>query len=186
MRAKHTRRAKRLAALLPVLLAISLTMACSALRGPNHSQQDAAAAQRYLYHDIPGYSELDTLDAVFAIDQFVAGASLLSGNFLMAGLIERVGALGQCYRDAGALAARAYTHIAAGKYGLLLVVNQDRVMSNFLRCATRGPVIAQGATEHCLEVGGFRANDDQYLYIYAGTHSDFCAALGAHFAALSG
>ena len=166
-------------------LLILLAMACTPNAGTQDSATDAAAAQQYLYHDIPGYSEMDTLDALFAIDQFLAAANLLSGNFVMAGLFERVGTLGQCYERAGALAARTYTILTAGKYGLLIVVNQDRVIRNFLSCVTRGPAIAQGAGSHCLKVGSFSANEDNYLYVYAGTHADLCDTLAEHFAALS-
>ena len=161
-----------------------LLVACTTTPGTQDSATDAAAAQQYLYHDIPGYSELDTLDALFAIDQFLAAANLLSGNFVMAGLLERVGTLGQCYERAGALAARTYTVLAEGKYGLMIVVNQDRVIRNFLSCVTRGPALAQAAG-NCLRAGSFSANDDNYFYLYAGTHADLCDTLAGHFAALS-
>lgn len=163
---------------------LALVMACSALSGTQDRADDAAAAQQFLYHDVPGYAEMDTLDALFAIDQFLAAANLLSGNFVMAGLIERIGTLGQCYERAGALAARTYTHLSAGKFGLLIVLNQDRVIGNFLSCVTRGPAIAQ-ASSHCLRSGTFQARDDRYFYLYAGTHADFCTALAGHFTALS-
>ena len=180
---KNTKwRAHWLACILPLVLAL----ACMPADGTRDSKEDAAAAQQYLYHDIPGYSELDTLDALFAIDQFIAAANLISGNFLMAGLIERVGTLGMCYQEAGALAARTYSVVSEGKYGLLLVVNQDRVIRNFLSCVTRGPAIAQVGGGNCLKIGSFRANEDNYLYVYAGTHADLCDTLAEHFAALSG
>lgn len=155
---------------------------------------DAAAAQQFL-PSVPGYNAMDADSLVDALSTVAGGGSLLTGNLAAAGLITQIDGMIQCYQNVGAAAARVYLpqnavdvagQIAAGMIpsaGVVAIINQDRLVNNFLSCAIGGGLQAFSAQDAqpqpCAASGTFVVNGQTLHYLYAATTPDLCAAFDA-------
>ena len=182
-----------------LFLAVITVAACSQIGIPGgaavpttgNTSSDAAAAQQYVT-DIPGYISTNATSITSAISTFSGGASLITGNPITAALIAQIDGMITCYQNVGAVAAKIYAQadIAAltqgqvPAVGALAVVNQDRLISNFLPCALgsgRGlSAQAQPADQPCANSGSFTANGNTFLYVYAASKQELCAAIAQH------
>ena len=155
---------------------------------------DAAAAQQFL-PVVAGYTSINADSLVDALSTIAGGGSLLSGNFVAAGLITQIDGMIQCYQNVGAVAAQLYVpqntvdvagQVAQGivpSMGVVAIVNQDRLVNNFLSCALTGGAQAFSAQaaepQPCAGSGTFMAGGQTLHYLYAATQPDLCASFDA-------
>jgi hypothetical protein len=172
------------------LLALLLASACS-LTAPiadvvpttGDTASDPSAAQQFL-PNLAGYTSTDTTNVQTAITSAGGGAALISGNPILAGAVAQIDGMITCYRNVGAVAARVYTeNNIAGllegdipNVGALAVINQDRLVNNFLQCAlgSQGMSAQRAAVQPCAGTGTFTANGQTLHYIYAATDQQLC------------
>lgn len=191
----------RMSVLLAALLMLALLAACNL--GENvaglvpttgDTSADASAAQQFL-PTVPGYNATDADSILDALATVAGGGSLLSGNLAAAGLVTQIDGMIQCYQNVGAAAARIYLpqnvvdvagQLAAGSIpsvGVVAIINQDRLVNNFLSCALGGGLQAFSAQaaepQPCAASGTFTANGQTLHYLYAATTPDLCAAFDA-------
>ncbi|MFN8379173.1 MAG: hypothetical protein U0452_10930 [Anaerolineae bacterium] len=155
---------------------------------------DASAAQQFL-PNVPGYNATDADSIVDALSTVAGGGSLLTGNLAAAGLVTQIDGMIQCYQNVGAAAARIYLpqnavdvagQLAAGSIpsvGVVAIINQDRLVNNFLSCALGGALQAFSAQaaqpQPCAASGTFTADGQTLHYLYAATTPDLCSAFDA-------
>lgn len=176
-----------------------LIAACSRLGVPGgavvpttgNTASDAAAAQQYV-PDLPGYLSTGAENLTSAVSTISGGASLISGNPITAAMIAQIDGMIACYQSVGAVAAKIYAQadiagLVQGQVpalGALAVINQDRLVNNFLPCALgsgNNSFSAQNAQpQPCASSGTFTANGNTYWYLYAATQQDLCTAIAQH------
>lgn len=155
---------------------------------------DPSAAQQFL-PAVPGYNALDADSLVDALALVAGGGSLATGNLAGVGLVTQIDGMIQCYQNVGAAAARVYVPVdavsVAGQVtqgqlpsvGVVAIINQDRLVNNFLSCALgggAGAFSAQAAEpQPCASSGTFISNGQTLHYLYAATTPDLCAAFDA-------
>ena len=155
---------------------------------------DPSAVQQFL-PTVPGYNATDADSIVDALSTLAGGGSLLTGNLVAAGLVTQIDGMIQCYQNVGAAAARIYLpqnavdvagQLASGTIpsaGVVAIINQDRLVNNFLSCALGGGLQAFSAQaaqpQPCAASGTFTANGQTMHYLYAATTPDLCAAFDA-------
>lgn len=155
---------------------------------------DPSAAQQFL-PTVAGYNALDADSIVDALTMIAGGGSTLSGNLAALGLVTQIDSMIQCYQNVGAAAARIYVpanaidiagQISQGQtpnLGVVAIINQDRLVNNFLSCALGGGnqgFSAQAAEpQPCAGSGTFTANGQTLHYLYAATYQDLCTAFDA-------
>jgi hypothetical protein len=144
---------------------------------------DPSAAQRFL-PNLPGYAAFDTANITSAITAAGGSGALITGNPVLAAAIAQIDGMISCYRSVGAVAARVYaenniTGVFQGqipKVGALAIINQDRLVNNFLSCALGGGARAQGGgLQPCSGTGTFTADGETLHYIYAASDPALCA-----------
>lgn len=175
--------------LLPLLLIIlsgceALGSLSGAVPTTGDTAADPSAAQRFLPNlSNYGYIATDATSISSAIASVGGSASLITGDPVTAALINQIDAMIQCYGRVGAVAARIYTENNIGsvlqgqvpRLGVLAVVNQDRVVNNFLQCALRqNGISAQAAVEPCGGTGQFSRDGETLHYLYAATSPELC------------
>lgn len=153
---------------------------------------DASAAQRFI-PVIEGYTATDADSIVDAISAVGGGASAISGNLVITGVIAGVDGLIQCYQNVGAAAARVYVENDVGgllqgetpSAGALAVINGSRLVNNFLPCTVGQQAegfSAQAETpQPCGGSGSFLADGETLYYVYAATEPNLCAAFQSVF-----
>lgn len=169
-----------------VVLTLALVVAgCGNLTRTGDSSNDAASASRFVPASISGYNVTEATSITDALSKAGVSASVLTGNFPMAGAIAKLDGLIQCYRGVGAVSARIYTEQNIGttlevpKVGALAVVNTTRLGRNFLNCAISmggGDAQAQGADiQPCGGSGSFTINGEQLEYVFGATSPELCS-----------
>ncbi len=150
-----------------------------------------SAAQQFVA-DLPGYVSINANSITDALSTISGGASILTGNPVAAAMIAQIDGMIACYQDVGAVAAKIYaqpdlTKVAAGQVptiGALAVINQNRLVNNFLPCAlgsNRGlSAQAESAAQPCGSSGTFTANGETLWYVYAATQQELCTAIAQH------
>jgi hypothetical protein len=148
-----------------------------------NTASDPSAAQQFL-PNLPGYTSFDTANITSAITAAGGSGALITGNPVLAAAIAQIDGMISCYRNVGAVSARVYTEnniagVIQGqipKVGALAVINQDRIVNNFLSCALGGNARAQGGgLQPCAGTGSFVANGETLHYIYAASDPALCA-----------
>ncbi len=182
-----------------LLIAVLVAAACSQIGVPGvavpttgDTASDASAAQQFVT-DIPGYVSINANSVTDALSTISGGASVLSGNPVAAAMIAQIDGMIACYQDVGAVAAKIYaepdlTKVVAGRVpsvGALAVINQDRLVNNFLPCALGSPrgLSAQAESltaQPCSSSGTFTVNGETLWYLYAATQQDLCTAIAQH------
>jgi hypothetical protein len=182
-----------------LLVAVLAVAACSVVGGANlvpttgDTANDLSAAQRYV-PDLPGYISTNASNIVDAVTAVGGGASLLTGNPVGTALIAQIDGMIQCYQNVGAVAAKVYVQANVGSLiqgqlpsaGALAVINQDRIINNFLPCALGS---AQGLSaqaeqpQPCAGSGSFVVNNETLYYLYAATEPNLCATFQSLFPA---
>ncbi len=177
--------------LLAVFVLMAVLSACSvagdilggAVPTTGDTAADPSAAQRFL-PNLSGYTATEATSISSAVSAVGGGASLLTGNPATAALVAQIDSMIQCYSGVGAVAARIYTEnnlasVIQGqipKIGVLAVINQDRLVNNFLQCTLGGGISAQSAVQPCGGSGSFTAGGETLHYIYAATDPALCTA----------
>jgi hypothetical protein len=180
------------------LLAAILIASCSRLGIPGgaavpttgNTANDPAAAQQFV-PDLPGYLSTNATSISSAISTIGGGASILSGNPIGAALIAQIDGMIACYQNVGAVAAKIYAQpdiatLAQGQIptvGALAVINQDRLVNNFLPCAlgsNRGFSAQADTPQPCSSSGSFQVNGETLWYVYAATNQELCTAIAQH------
>lgn len=184
---------------LALLLGVTLLAACSLNTGTivdavpttGDTASDASAVQQYL-PNIPGYTAVDADSIVDAITAVGGGASLVTGNLVTAALVAQIDSMIQCYQNVGAVGAKVYTQVDIGQLvqgqiptvGALAMVNQNRIVNNFIPCALGGlgdSMSAQAeAVQPCTGSGSFVVNNETILYLYAATQPELCSQFEAY------
>jgi hypothetical protein len=180
-----------------LVLVATFGAACSRLGVPGgavvpttgNTSSDPSAAQQFV-PELPGYLSTNASNISTAISTITGGASALSGNLVGTALIAQIDGMIACYQNVGAVAAKVYAQadiatIAQGQVptvGALAVVNQDRLVNNFLPCALgSGPnTLGAQAAQPCSGSGSFVVNNETLWYLYAATNQDLCTAIVQH------
>jgi hypothetical protein len=156
------------------------------------SKTDAAAAQSFFptYDNYTIQGSESTQDAIVTA---LGGTAAMTGNPIMVALVERVDTLLDCYREVGAVDAKVYLEkpetmgeVRAPIAGVLLVINQDRVVENFASCITTMPFAQKASVEFCSGFGTFEFEDDTIHYFYGATNTPLCDMFQTHFSAYGG
>ncbi len=181
-----------------LLIAVLVAAGCSQIGVPGvavpttgDTASDASAAQQFVT-DLPGYVSINANNITDALSTISGGASILTGNPVAAAMIAQIDGMIACYQDVGAVAAKIYaqpdlTKVAAGQVptvGALAVINQNRLVNNFLPCALGSPrglsAQAASAAQPCGSSGTFSANGETLWYVYAATQQELCTAIAQH------
>lgn len=176
--------------LLLVFTGLLVFSACTLVQPTGNTAADPLAAQTFL-PNIVGYLRTDADSIVDAITAVTGGGSLLSGNVLLAGLVNRIDSMIQCYQNVGAVTAQIYTeqrfditNPEIPAVGVVAILNQERLKDNFLACALGGgseAFSAQAAVEPCAGSGDFTMGGQHFNYLYAATAPRLCAVFEQHF-----
>ncbi|MBZ0276863.1 MAG: hypothetical protein K8I60_12000 [Anaerolineae bacterium] len=170
--------------LVTILLGIIFLAACQVVPATGDTANDAAAAQQFL-PTIPGYTSTEATNVTEALSQAGAGASLLTGNVPLAGLIAKLDNMMQCYQNVGAVSARVYTEVnpptvGIPRVGALAVINETRLGRNLLQCAlntaTQGIQAQSVELQPCGGSGSIEVNGEKISYVFGATTPDLCAA----------
>ncbi len=176
-----------------LVLAVLVIAGCSLNTAPTGDTASDPGSAQSLLPSVPGYNQTNANSIADAITAVGGSASLVSGNLLSAAAITQIDRMLQCYQDVGAVAANVYTQndissVLQGeipRLGAVGVVNQDRVVNNFLNCAvgTRGEGFdAQAAqVQPCGGSGSVVVNNETIYYVYAATAPELCQAFQQHF-----
>ena len=179
-----------------LLIAVLLVAACSKIGVPGgavvpttgNSASDASAAQQFI-PQLDGYVNVDGSSISSTLSTVTGGASVLSGNPILAAAVQQIDGMISCYQSVGAVATRVYVQailvdVAQGSVpavGALAVVNQNRAVNNFLPCALGSGkgFSAQSvqSTQPCSGSGQFVVNNETLLYLYAASQQSLCTAM---------
>ncbi len=181
-----------------LMVAVLMVAACSRLGVPGgaivpttgNTASDISAAQQFV-PDLPGYISTNASSISTAISTVGGGASILTGNPVGAALIAQIDGMISCYQQVGAVAAKVYAQadiasLVQGQIpmvGALAVVNQDRLVNNFLPCALgsgNNSFSAQAAQQPCSSSGSFVVNNETLWYLYAATSQELCTVIAQH------
>lgn len=180
--------------ILALLLMIGVLAGCSglgqivggAVPTTGDTQFDVSAAQRFLPNlSNYGYNAIEATSITSAITSLGGSASLLTGDPVSAALISQIDGLITCYSRVGAAAARIYLPANLGgvlqgqvpNLGVLAVINQDRVINNFLSCALGGNNVfgaQSAAVQPCAGSGSFVRDGETLAYLFAATNEQLC------------
>ena len=188
--------------ILLMLAVVLVSAACSRIALPGgatvpttgNTSSDPSAAQQFV-PELPGYLITNASNISTAVSTISGGASILSGNPIGAALIAQIDGMIACYQNVGAVAAKVYAQadiasLTQGQIpaiGALAVINQDRLVSNFLPCALgSGPnTFSAQADQPCSGSGSFVVNNETLWYLYAATKQDLCTAIAQRLPAAS-
>ncbi len=164
---------------------VALTAACGDIAPTGDTSADEEAAQS-LMPTIGGYTSIQTDSVQDAIASVTGAGSVATGNVIAAAAIARIDAMIDCYRGVGAVDARMFasTSLVNGVpvVGALAIVNQTRLVNNFLQCAADpGGMRAQGANQVCTGSGQLEVNGESIAYVYAASNQVLCTAFDNHF-----
>lgn len=170
------------------LLLLSVTMLLAAC-GETDSNTDAASVQN-LFPELNGYGVQETESIQDAFSVALAGAGVASGAGVAAlPVIERIDSVIDCYREVGAVDAKIYiaeqqSALLTPSAGVLAIVNQDRVVNNFINCVADVPLFnaQEAGPTICSRSGSFMYEGDTINYLYATTDSRLCSLFDNHFA----
>ena len=178
-----------LAALTLVLAACSQIGTGGVITAPDtgDSASDPSSASQFL-PTLGGYITVADAGSISDVLTAVgAPASLISGNPVGAALFAQLDGMIGCYQNVGAIAARVYVQadfqaLRQGeipRVGAMAVINQDRIVNNFVPCALGNAPRAQDAIQPCSNSGSFVVNGETLFYVYGATQPDLCAQFQA-------
>lgn len=163
-----------------LLMIVMIAAACDRIAQPTgDTAADASSAQNQL-PTFTQYSATDADSIKDALTRAMQVGSLGTGNIIAAGMIERLNTMADCLGNVGALAGRVYTSVTSPAAGLLVVINNERLTSNFMQCALNPGLESQQegrqSVEPCSKAGSYTDNGVSYSYIYAATDPSMCGA----------
>lgn len=125
----------------------------------------------------------------------LTAAGVGTGNLPFSALMYKLDDFVDCYRETGTFDARLYiervstvTELRLPITGVLVILNQNRAVDNFLPCITRPPsdIARVMSAEPCTGYGTFQSGADRISYLYAATDQPLCDLWQAHFNRLGG
>jgi len=186
---------KRKFAKLLLLITTLLIASCSRIGVPGgapvpttgDTSSDPSSASQFV-KDIPGYVSTNASNISSAISTIGGGASVITGNPVTAALIAQIDGMISCYQNVGAVAAKIYAEVNIGNIaqgqvpavGALAVINQDRLVNNFLPCAlgsNQGFSAQSAEAQPCGSSGQFTVNGETLWYVYAASKQELCTAI---------
>ena len=181
-----------------LISAVFLIAACSRIGVPGgapvpttgDTASDPSSAAQFV-PDLPGYISTNATSISTAVSTITGGASILTGNPITAALVAQIDGMIACYQNVGAVAAKVYAEVNIGNIaqgqvpgvGALAVINQNRLVDNFLPCALGGNqgFSAQNAeAQPCGSSGTFTVNSETLWYVYAASRQELCTAIAQH------
>lgn len=166
-------------ALVSVFILSLLLVACDSIQPTGDRASDAESAQNQL-PSFANYIQTDAANVKETLTRVLQAGSIGSGNFIAAGLLERLNGMADCLGNVGALAGRVYTSPSPVALGLLVVINTERLTSNFMQCAINPSAQSQRdgaqAIEPCARAGSYSDNGVSYSYMYAASDPSMCAS----------
>ncbi len=170
-----------------LLLSLPLLLSLSACSPTGDTDTDIEAAQSVM-PAFGGYTSFATESVQDAITAALSGGSLATGNIPAAALVAKIDGMIDCYRGVGAVDARVFVQNGSSEVfipivGAVAVVNETRVIDNFVNCVASPLSSAQsaGTPEPCTGSGRFAYQGDNFVYIYAGSDTSFCSQVTTHF-----
>ncbi|MFW5692065.1 MAG: hypothetical protein ACOCX3_01805 [Chloroflexota bacterium] len=178
-----------------ILLSALMLAACETT---GDTSEDAEAAQSF-FPQLSGYTVQSTDNVQDAISSALAAAGVGTGNFVATGAVLKIDDFIDCYRSVGAFDARIFVEqptdalivegVRAPMAGVVVVINQDRVMDNLLPCLARAPEAFSPQAivpEPCYGNGTFEFAGDTIGYLYAATDRPLCERFAQHFSQYGG
>ncbi len=181
-----------------LMSAVLLIAACSRIGVPGgapvpttgDTASDPSSAAQFV-PDLPGYISTNASSISSAVSTVTGGASILTGNPITAALVAQIDGMIACYQNVGAVAAKVYAEVNIGNIaqgqvpgvGALAVINQNRLVDNFLPCAlgSNSRFSAQNAeAQPCGSSGTFTVNGETLWYVYAASRQELCTAIAQH------
>lgn len=180
-----------------VLLCLFILAGCSISFGPTGDTASDPSSASTLLPNVAGYTRTNARNITDALTTVGVGASAISGNILTSAAIAQIDRMLSCYEGVGAVAASVYTQVDIAtvlegqlpRLGAVGIVNQDRLVNNFLNCAVGGAgdlFSAQSAMEPCGGSGSIVVNNENITYVYAATAPELCQAFDQYFNSLAG
>ncbi|MBZ0292245.1 MAG: hypothetical protein K8L99_06720 [Anaerolineae bacterium] len=176
-----------------VLICFFILAGCSLNFGPTGDTISDPSSASTLLPNVAGYTRTNARSVTDALTTVGVGASAITGNLLTSAAIAQIDRMLQCYENVGAVAASVYTQsdistVLQGeipRLGAVGVINQDRLVNNFLNCAVGGAgdaFSAQSAeVEPCGGSGTTVVNGENISYVYAATAPELCQAFDQYF-----
>lgn len=168
-----------------------LVAGCSLNIGPTGDTATDPSSARVLLPTLAGYNRTETDSITDALAATGAGAAAITGNLVVAGAIAQIDRMLACYREVGAVSAAVYTQTNIAdllqtqvpRIGAVGIINEDRLVNNFMNCAISGRFGAQTAEiQPCGGSGSAVVNGETIHYVYAGTVPEVCQAFQQYFA----
>lgn len=175
---------------LMLLIVILPLVAC---QPTGNTSQDQQAAQSF-FPNFENYAVEGLQSAQDAVLGGLTAAGIGTGNLPFSAVMYKLDDFVDCYRETGVFDARLYIEriltvdeLRLPIAGVLVVLNQNRAVENFLPCISRPPSdIARVMTaEPCTGSGSFQSGGDTISYLYAATDQPLCDLWQNHFNNLS-
>jgi hypothetical protein len=176
------------------LLMLIVILPLVACQPTGDSSQDQQAAQSFF----PAFDNY-AVEGLQSVQDAVLGgltaAGIGTGNLPFSAVMYKLDDFVDCYRNTGTFDARLYIEristvdeLRLPIAGVLVVLNQNRAVENFLPCITQPPSdIARIMTaEPCTGSGSFQSGGDTISYLYAATDEPLCVLWQTYFNGLGG
>jgi hypothetical protein len=166
---------------LPMLAALLLLAGCQQAVVP-----DTGAADRM--PNLPGYTVTDTSQLQGTLANLLTAASATGGALPVAGAIQGINAVAQCYQQAGALQGRIYTNTSNPlDIGAVLIINRNVLTSpaTFLSCVVPsmgGAGAMPGPYQPCAAAFSVPVDGNEFYVAYVASNTNLCAAFCANIA----
>lgn len=173
---------------------ISLALLLGACQPTGDTGRDPQAAQSF-FPTFDNYAVEGLQGVQDAVLGGLTAAGIGAGNLPFSALMYKLDDFVDCYRETGTFDARLYierlltiTDMRLPIAGVLMILNQNRAVDNFLPCITRPPsnLARAMSAEPCTGYGSFRSGGDTISYLYAATDQPLCDLWQAHFDQLGG
>jgi len=173
-----------------IMLLIVPLVAC---QPTDDTKEDTQAAQSF-FPSFDNYA-VEGLESVQdAVLGGLTAAGIGTGNLPFSAVMYKLDDFVDCYRETGTFDARLYIEristvdeLRLPIAGVLVVLNQNRAVDNFLSCVTRPPsnLSRVMTAEPCTGSGSFQFGGDTISYLYAATDEPLCVLWQSHFNALA-
>lgn len=180
--------------MLKFLIFVLFILPLVACQPTGDADTDPQAAQSFF----PSFSNY-AVEGLQGVQDAVLGgltaAGIGTGNLPFSAVMYKLDDFVDCYRETGTFDARLYIEristvdeLRLPIAGVLVVLNQNRAVENFLPCITRPPsdISRVMTAEPCTGNGSFQSGGDTISYLYAATDEPLCALWQAHFNSLGG
>jgi len=169
-----------------IMLFIVPLVAC---QPTDDTKEDTQAAQSF-FPSFDNYA-VEGLESVQdAVSGGLIAAGIGTGNLQLSAVIYKLDDFVDCYRETGTFDARmcierisTVDELRLPIVGVLVILNQNRALDNFLPCLTRPPsnLSRVMTAEPCIGTGSFQSGGDTISYLYTATDEPLCMLWQSHF-----